>query len=355
MSRIQLKALAEQTIVITGATSGIGLATARMASEQGASVMLAARNEAALVQLTEELRADGGRADYQVADVADPDQVEAVAAKAVAVFGGFDSWVNDAGAFIYGRMDEVALEDQRRLFDVVYWGVVHGTLTASRHLRKHGGSIINIGSVLGDRSIALQGPYCAAKHAVKGATDAFRMEFEMAGLPISVTLIKPGPIDTPFMEHARNAMGTAGTRNPPPSYHPRVAARAILHACKTPVRDLYVGAGGWMTTAAGALAPRLTDYVMEATARPLQSTTDPGRSERRDNLYEPKEDLAERSSLKGPPPRRTSLLLEAQLFPKTTTLLVMGLGWLAFRFTRGSTPAVASPGSPAARIGQARR
>ena len=203
-------------------------------------------------------------------------------------------------------MEDVSLEDQRRLFDVTYWGVVHGTLAAARHLRRRGGAIVNVGSVLGDRAIALQGPYCAAKGAVKNATDAFRMEFEGAGLPISVTLIKPGPIDTPFMEHARNAMGTRGTRNPPPAYHPRVAASAILHACETPVRDLYVGAAGWLTSLGGALAPRLTDYAMEVLAKPTQTSEDPGRAERRDNLYEPKEDLSERSSLAGPPPRGRS-------------------------------------------------
>src|SRR5687768_14270660 len=108
-----------------GASSGIGLATARMAAARRAAVVLTARNEGALRRLAEEIRGRGGRAEYQAADVADPAQVEAVAARAVEAFGGFDTWVNNAGAFIYGRMDEVPLADQRRLFDVVDWGVVH--------------------------------------------------------------------------------------------------------------------------------------------------------------------------------------------------------------------------------------
>ncbi len=324
MPRVRLKPLSQQVIVVTGATSGIGLAAARMAAERGAAMVLTARNEEALRRLAEEIRGHGGRAEYQVADVADVAQVEAVATRAIESFGRFDSWVNDAGAFIYGRMEDVSLQDQRRLFDVTYWGVVHGTLVAARHLRDRGGAIVNVGSVLGDRAIALQGPYCAAKAAVKNATDAFRMEFEGEGLPISVTLIKPGPIDTPFMEHARNAMGTRGTRNPPPAYHPRVAARAILHACETPVRDLYIGMAGWLTSVGSALAPRLTDYAMEALAKPTQASEDPGRAERRDNLYEPKEDLSELSSLAGPSPRSRSVLLDAQMNPGKAAAVMAG-------------------------------
>ena len=151
--------------------------------------------------------------------------------------------------------------------------------------------------------------------------------------------------------HARNAMGTPGTRNPPPAYHPRVAARAILHACETPVRDLYVGTAGWLTSLAGALAPRLTDYVMEVVAKPTQATDDPGRAERRDNLYEPKEDLSERSSLGGPRPRGRSLLLDAQMNPGKTAAVVAGLAVAALG------AALAGAGAPASarRLGHGRR
>ncbi|WP_426959070.1 SDR family oxidoreductase [Muricoccus radiodurans] len=324
----KLKPVSEQVIVITGATSGIGLATARMAAEKGAAVVAAARNEAALNELVQEIRQKGGRAQPVVADVSDMAQVERIAETAISAFGGFDTWCNVAGAFIYGEMEDTPLEDQRRLFDVVYWGLVHGTLVASRHLKEKGGAIVNVGSVLSDRSIALQGPYSAAKFAVKAATDAFRMEFEAEGYPISVTLIKPGPIDTPYMEHARNLTGAPGTRNPPPAYHPRVVGRAILHAAETRVRDLTVGGGGAAIAVLGRLAPRLTDLIMEKIARPTQVTDDPGRAERRDNLYQPKEDMAETSSLAGPPPRQTSFLLEAQMNPLGPAGLMIGLGAL---------------------------
>jgi NAD(P)-dependent dehydrogenase (short-subunit alcohol dehydrogenase family)/cell division septum initiation protein DivIVA len=320
----RLKPVSEQVIVITGATSGIGLATARMAAEKGAAVVLVARNEDALNALAAEIRGKGGRAEPVVADVADMAQVEKISEVAIQTFGGFDSWCNNAAAAMYGELEGTPLEDQRRLFDVNYWGVVHGTLVAARHLKGKGGAIINTGSVLSDRAIALQGPYSAAKFAVKAITDSFRMEFEAEGYPISLTLIRPAAIDTPYPEHARNLLGTPGLRLPPPNYHPRVVARAILYACETRVRDLVVGGGGWAISAIGRYAPRLTDLIMEKIARPLQTTNEPPPPGRNDNLYEPREDMSETSNLSGPPPRKTSFLLEAQMNPLGPAGLMVG-------------------------------
>jgi len=320
----RLKPVSEQVIVITGASSGIGLATARMAAEKGAAVVVAARNEEALNALVAEIRGAGGRAEAVVADVADMAQVERIGEAAVAAFGGFDSWCNNAGAGVYGEMEDIPLEDQRRLFDVNYWGQVHGTLVAIRHLKEKGGAIINVGSVLSDRAMALQGPYSASKAAIKGMTDSFRVEFEAEGYPVSVTLIKPGPIDTPWPEHARNLLGTPGLKNPRPLYHPRVVARGILHACETRTRELTAGGAGWMISMLGAHAPRLTDLFMEKTAFSSQTSEETGRVERRDNLYEAKEDLAETSAMPGPAARKTSFLMEAQMNPLGPAGLMIG-------------------------------
>ncbi len=339
MSRIKLKPLAQQTIALTGATSGIGLATAREAARRGARLLLIARNEEALGHIRDELRAQGAEAEYAVADVSDHGQLEAALAHAQAVFGGIDSWVNDAGSFAYGALDEVPIGDQKRLFDVVYWGTVHGTLVAAGALAGRGGAIVNVGSVLGEVAIPFQGTYCAAKFAVKGFTEAFRREIEAKRQPISLSLIKPAAIDTLFMEHARNLIGATGTRNPPPAYHPHLVARAILHGCEHPVRDLVVGgAGGLSLVVANRLAPGLMDQMLARVGKFSQTTGNPGVEDRRDNLHEPREDEAERSSL-HPFTRKTSLALEAQLHPAAAIATLGAIGALlvgASRLRRAS-------------------
>jgi len=195
---VQLKKLNRQVMVITGASSGIGLVTARMAAQHRARLVLAARSEGALRQLVEEIKAQGGEAIHVVADVGREQDVRRIAEAAIERFGSFDTWVNNAGVSIYGRVLEVSMEDHRQLFETNYWGLVHGSRVACENLKHRGGALINVGSSLSDRAIPLQGTYCASKHAVKGYTDALRMELEEEGAPISVTLIKPSAIDTPY-------------------------------------------------------------------------------------------------------------------------------------------------------------
>lgn len=329
MSVPDLKPLHQQVIVITGASSGIGLVTARMAAKAGAGVLLAARNEEALRWVTAELQADGAQAAYVAADVSKLEDHERIARTAVERFGGFDSWVNNASVGTAGDLDKVPIEDHRRVFDVNYWGVVYGSLQAARHLRQRGGAIINIGSVLGERTVVLQGPYCAAKHAVRAFTTGLRMELERDGAPISVTHIKPSSIDTPFPEHARNYLRT-GIQVPAPVYAPALVARAILFACEHPRRELTVGFGGKMAPLLGRLFPRLTDRLMEAVGYWAQQTSTPGIPARRDNLYHPREDGAERSSLGYPVVLKNSPYLQAQMHPVATAAilgsLALGLG-----------------------------
>lgn len=287
-TRFKPKKLNQQTIVITGASSGIGLATARMAAKAGARVLLASRNEADLKRVTEEITARGGKATHVVADVADEAQVDAIADAAIRAFGGIDTWVNNAGVSIYGKLTDVPLEDKKRLFDVNFWGVVNGCRTAVRQMRVRGGTIINIGSVVSDVAIPLQGAYSASKHAVRGYTDALRLELEHDDLPIFVSLVKPAAIDTPYLEHARNYMEAAPSF-PPPVYAAEVAARTLLKCAVKPIREITVGGGGRMMSLMNSAAPRLMDKYLERAM--FKQQKDHQRERRtKDSLYEPKQD-----------------------------------------------------------------
>lgn len=256
--------LKDQVIVITGASSGIGRATADLAASRGATVVMAARDLDALELAAGGIRARGGRALAVECDVSRPDQIEALAMRALEEYGGIDTWVNNAGLSIYGRLDTVPIDDQRALFEVNYWGAVSGSLTAARVMAENGGVIINVGSVVSDRAIPLQGAYCASKHALKAFTDTLRMEIDEAGLPIAVSLVKPASIDTPFFEHARTYMD-ADPRPAPPVYAASEVARAIVRCAERPARDVPVGAASRALGLGGFIAPRLTDIYMEKT------------------------------------------------------------------------------------------
>jgi short-subunit dehydrogenase len=322
---VRLKPVEEQVIVITGASSGIGLATAHLFAERGAKgLVLAARNEDALKKVADELTRGGTRAIAVPADVSKREDLERIAKTAIDAFGGFDTWVNDAAVALYGRLEEIPIEDQRQLFEVNYWGVVNGSLIAAEHLRKRGGALINVGSVLSERAMILQTQYSASKHAVKGFTDGLRMELEEQGAPVSVTLIKPSSIDTPYVEHARNFLDTE-TTVPPPAYDPHLVAKAIVFAAGHQRRELTIGFGGWVIGAMGKVAPRAVDKAMEWTGYSSQTTNQRERRGMRDNLYEAREDGDMYSSLPREP-RKTSLLLEAQLHPFVTAAALAGLG-----------------------------
>src|ERR1041385_4322286 len=280
------KKLSDQGMVITGASSGIGLVTARLAARRGARLILNARNEDALRRVCDEIRQSGGEAYYVAGDVGHYEDVQKLAQEAIRRFGGFDTWVNNAGVKIYGPVLDQSLEDQRRLFETNYWGVVHSSRVACAHLRERGGALINVGSVLSDIAIPIQGTYCATKHAVKGYTDALRLELEEEGTPISVTLIKPSAIDTPYTRHAKNLMPVE-PMNPPPVYAPDLVAEAILHCAENPERDLYVGGGGKMLAEAHQVAPRLTDKMLEAVFFDVQKSDRQKSPARKDSLHAP--------------------------------------------------------------------
>lgn len=262
------KPLSRQVVVITGATSGIGFATARKFVRRGAHVLLAARSER---DLRAAARTLGRRADWIVADVGEERDVRRIAERAMERFGGFDTWVNNAGVGIYGEALDVPVSDQEKLFRTNYWGVVHGATIAARFLRNRpgGGAVVTVGSMISETPAPLMASYAASKHAVKGFIDTLRMELDYARAPVSLTLIKPAAIDTPFDAHARNYMDAAA-RVPRPVYSPDLVADAILYAAAHKVRELTVGGAGKAMSAMANLMPGLAVKLLPAMLIPQQ-------------------------------------------------------------------------------------
>ena len=260
--KVHFRTLDEQVVVITGASSGIGRQSAVRFGRAGAKVVCVARNAAALADVVREITAAGGTAASAVADVAEYDQLKAAAEFAVNEFGRIDTWVNNAGVGMYTRLLDTPIKDDRRLFETNFWGLVHGSRIAVPYLLKAGGgALINLGSEVSDVSIPVQGMYATSKHAIMGFTDALRDEILHDGLPVSVTLIKPAAINTPFAVHAKNNLDKDATL-PSPVYAVDLVADQILHAARYGGRELYAGGGAWLAGLLGPAFAQVTDKIM---------------------------------------------------------------------------------------------
>ena len=320
---LKLKPLAEQVLFITGASSGIGRVTAKHAAAAGAKVIVTARNEAALTELVDEIKKAGGEAIHAVADVTDLEQIRAAADAGVAAFGRIDTWVNNAGVGFFTDITDNNIEDDKKLFETNFWGIVHGSRLAVGYLRD-GGALINLGSEVSDITTPTQGMYAASKHAIMGFTDAFRMEVIKSELPISVTLIKPAAIDTPFAKHAKNTTGKQATL-PAPVYAPELVADQILHAAENPVRDLYVGGGGRAMALLAEHFPTLSDWVISK-FMPSQELKDEPADTSNEALHQVGGAYEERGGLKGERiVREKSLYGVASRNPLKTYGLIFGI------------------------------
>ncbi len=282
-----LRPISEQVVVVTGASSGIGRETALRFGQRGASVVLAARNEVALGEVAREIERLGGIALVVVTDVAEWEQVDRLAQEAVARFGRIDTWVNVAAIAGYGTVEQTPAEEIERQIQVILMSQIYGMKAAlPRMQRERWGTIINVGSVLGARSVPLQAAYCAAKGGIKGFTDSLRLELEHEKAGINVTLILPSSVNTPLFGHARSRLGVK-PRPIPPVYEPNVVAEAILFAAEHPRRDIVVGGGGKILTVMERLSPSFLDRFMLAWGEmfKLQMSDQPDDGE--DNFFEP--------------------------------------------------------------------
>jgi NAD(P)-dependent dehydrogenase (short-subunit alcohol dehydrogenase family) len=238
-------------VVLTGASSGIGRATAHELARQGASVVLTARREGPLQELAAEL---GERALAVPADVTDPAQVEEVARRAVERFGGIDVWVNNAAVTAFGRFEALPAEAFARVIEVNLLGYVNGARAALPHLRRRRGTLVNVGSVNSHVGAPFVSPYVASKFAIRGWAEALREELRADG--VAVCTVKPASIDTPLFQHAGNWTGREPKALDPVNPPERVARR-IAAMARRPRRETVVGRGGRQLLVAHGLVPPL--------------------------------------------------------------------------------------------------
>jgi NAD(P)-dependent dehydrogenase (short-subunit alcohol dehydrogenase family) len=282
------KSISEQVIVVVGASSGIGLATARGAAARGARVVLAARNGRDLARAVDEIRRAGGEAIAVPTDVTDPAQVEALGRRAIAAYGRVDTWAHVAGVTAYAEFLEQSPEDFARVMDVVFYGQVNGARVALPLLEQTGGAFVSVGSGFSDRGVPLQSAYCAAKHALKGWIDSLRVELAHRRSPVRLTLIKPASMNTPLFAKARTQTGRL-PQPIPPVYDPELAADAILRAAEGDVRERHVGSAGRLLSLADRVTPALLDASLRVVGYAQQQTDQPKAADAPSNLHAPME------------------------------------------------------------------
>jgi len=315
-----------EVVVVTGASAGVGRATARELARQGASVALIARGLAGLEGARRDVERLGGRALVVPADVADAEQVEAAAERIESELGPVDVWVNNAMATILAPLSKITPEEFRRSTEVTYLGSVWGTMAALRRMRpRDRGVIVQVGSALAYRGIPLQAPYCGAKHALQGFLESLRAELLHEGANVHVTMVQLPALNTPQFTWARTRMPREA-QPVPPIYQPEVAAKAIVWAARNPRRELMVA---WPTVKAimgNAVAPGLADRYLARSGYDAQQRDEPHDPSRPDNLFEPV-DADEDRGVHGPfdeEARRGSLQAAASRHRRS-----LGIGALA--------------------------
>jgi short-subunit dehydrogenase len=255
--KIILKPLEDQVVIITGATSGIGSMTAKMAAREGARVVAVARNEEALQKLTEEINQEGGSAMYVHADVGKEEDVNRIAGATIRTFGTFDTWINNAGVLTSGGCLEVSIEDMKQMMNTNFWGVVYGSRIAAQHYMERGaaGAFINVGSFSGDKNVtAIQSAYATTKQAAQNWTDALRIEVEKDKSPVSISLIHTARTESATETGFAYDTKASDSRN---LMAPEAVAEAILYCAQNPKREMFIGFHSKLYTVLETVAPGL--------------------------------------------------------------------------------------------------
>ncbi len=276
-----------QVVVITGASAGVGRAAAQAFARQGARIGLLARGQAGLEGAKRDVERLGGEAIILQADVADAAAVEQAAATVEEKFGPIDVWVNNAMCSVFSPIKEMTAEEFRRVTEVTYLGVVHGSLSALRRMlpRDHG-VIVQVGSALAYRGIPLQGAYCGAKHAIQGFCDSLRCELLHDKSQVRVVMVQMPALNTPQFSWVKSRLPNQ-PQPVPPIFQPEIAADAIVYAAQNNRREVYVGMPAVEAIVGDKIAPGLLDHYLAATGYKGQQTDKPVSPNRRDNLWEP--------------------------------------------------------------------
>lgn len=284
---MKLKPLAEQVVVVFGASSGIGRATAKQFAQNGAAVVVAARTRSSLDQLVQEIEQKGGRAFAVVADAAESTQVMAVADAVIEAFGRLDTWVHAASTAVWATFEETSQEEWERIIQVNLNGTIYAAKAALPLLRQQGrGAFIAISSVEAEIGLPYQSAYAASKHAVRGFLDVLRLELKHEGLQTSITNVMPSTINTPFFNNARTKLGVKPV-GIPPIYQPQLVANAIVYAAEHPVPEIVVGGGGKLFSLLKRFAPSFVDQFLLALGFGGQHTHEPKPETAPTNLYAP--------------------------------------------------------------------
>ena len=276
-----------EVVVVTGASAGVGRATAHAFAKRGAHVGLLARGEKALEVVRHEVEACGGSALPLPADVADHEQVEAAASAVERHFGPIDVWINDAMATVFAPFLKVALEEFKRATEVTYLGAVHGTMAALKRMvpRDHG-TVVQVGSALSYRAIPLQSAYCGAKFAMRGFSDSIRTELMHDHSKVWITMVQLPAVNTPQFNWCRTRLPDH-PQPVPPIYQPEVPAEAVYWAAHHRRRELVVGGSAVTAIFGNTLSPRFADWYLARTGYKSQQIPGLPVTSRPDNLFEP--------------------------------------------------------------------